>query len=560
MHLRSLALQLGRNQEVRVIKLNRLNKCLLLSILLIFLSNISIFSIFYKDQLQLALFLSVINIVIVSIVYISLNKRIIEHIQRLGFWLDNYAKGNFIYSDEKAYKLEEFNYLKNQITKVGEKMKIWLYQILSAQVNLKEVSDNLYLNSNKALNSIEDLDSSVNAIISDISRASASSSENAALAEELLSSNLQISANTEEFEKTTSDYMLIIEKDYKNIIEVLDEIEEIEKMADTVSNSLLDLSKYFETILSMNEIISEISEQTNLLSLNASIEAARAGEAGKGFSVVAQEIKKLAEKSATTSSEIKNEITVIEENIKGLLKDTEECIEKTKEIRGKSLEANKSLKDIQNNVAELFNYIEHISENVEQQTKATENLTINVEEVAGFVSEIDSTMLDIQRNFSMQVDVEKENLESSCHIKDISANLNEFTQHFEKIIDEYLLKACDMISDIICKKGLVEEEINDLIDKMNISEVYITDESGKTIYSNNPMGIGFTFTDDVQSQAYEFYKILEDPEARVCQELRFRDIDGKCYKFVGISRKDTRGIIQLGFDLEDITNVKLVEY
>ena len=513
--------------------------------------------IFPNSQLELVILLSISNIIIVTAIYIHQDRSIRKATEKLRLWLDNYAKGNYIYYDEDDLQLKQFNQLRDQVIKVGEEMMSWLYEILGSQVNLKEVSSNLNQYSNKALESIEDLDSSVDGIMSEIARISSSSLDNAALSEELLSSNVQISSNTEEFGKKAANYRDTIERDYKNIINVLDEVVEIEKLTSAVSNNLLELDKYMGTILSMNEIISGISEQTNLLSLNASIEAARAGEAGKGFGVVAGEIKKLAEESASASSGIKNEITEIERSIKNLISDTEASIAKTNEIKDINEEANQSLNGIRDIIDEIFNYIKYIAENVDQQTQATEVLATNMEGVAGFVSEIDDTMGNFQSNFTMQIDIEKNNLSSSNEIKDISANLNKFTQQFEKMIDDYLLDACDAIADNIHKNGLVEEDVKQLIEKMNISEIYITDKNGKTVCSNNPEGIGFTFTDDVNSQAYEFYKILDNPESRVCQELMFRDIDGKCYKFVGVSRKDQKGIIQLGFDLKDITKIKL---
>lgn len=91
----------------------------------------------------------------------------------------------------------------------------------------------------------------------------------------------------------------------------------------------------------------------------------------------------------------------------------------------------------------------------------------------------------------------------------------------------------------------------------NISEFYITDGDGVTIFSNNPLGLGYRFEEDVNSQAYAFRRILKANDLKVSQNFMKRDIDGKFYKFVGTSRIDANGIVQAGLDLENIINLKM---
>lgn len=96
------------------------------------------------------------------------------------------------------------------------------------------------------------------------------------------------------------------------IIQLLGErAQKTTEMTAEVGDSIESLKKEYEIINSFVETITSISEQTNLLSLNASIEAARAGEAGRGFSVVAEEIRKLADDSAGAAGEIQNNVSQI---------------------------------------------------------------------------------------------------------------------------------------------------------------------------------------------------------------------------------------------------------
>ena len=163
---------------------------------------------------------------------------------------------------------------------------------------------------------------------------------------------------------------------------------ELKTKIESVAQAMLQLGEDSQKIGGIVDIIDEISDQTNLLALNAAIEAAGAGEAGKRFSIVANEVKRLAERTADATGQIKNLVDAIQKATNGTIMLTEEGskgVDRASELVARVAEA---LQEISRMVHETTAAAREIKFSTQQQTTASEQMAETIAEVRDVAAQV----------------------------------------------------------------------------------------------------------------------------------------------------------------------------
>lgn len=284
--------------------------------------------------------------------------------------------------------------------------------------------------------SISDAIASIKRLIGEsktISASLASSSEELSSTSEEISRNLksqteratQIASSAEEMNQTVID----IAKNASKIAEsasvsankasqgremtlkTSEEIRVIEKASEKLSEIIRDLGDRSKQIGEIVVVIKDIADQTNLLALNAAIEAARAGEQGRGFAVVADEVRKLAERTGKSTDEIANMVTSIQREVEIAQNSMGDAIKKVHSGVMLSASSADILADILSSVNELQSMIQQIASATEEMSAVTEHITQDISSIAEGSKEISKAV--------------EQSAETSSEIAKLGSNLNQ---------------------------------------------------------------------------------------------------------------------------------------
>jgi len=281
--------------------------------------------------------------------------------------------------------------LRGIVTEIAGRAKV----LMGSSAELENMSDGLLKNaeelshkSNTVATASEEMNANMNNVAAAMEQASINVGTVATAAEEMSSTIHEIAGNTDKTREVTQ--------------RAVDKATSASERVDKLGIAAREIGK-------VTEAINAISSQTNLLALNATIEAARAGDAGKGFAVVANEIKELANQTATATDEIR-------QRIEGIQSSTASTVEEIAQVMAV--------------IGEVRDYVATIAAAVEQQSAATREIAENVGQASMGIQEVNE---NVSQASMVTGEIAKDIVQVSEASGHISGNSTELKQSSENL-------------------------------------------------------------------------------------------------------------------------------
>ncbi|MGE7696415.1 methyl-accepting chemotaxis protein [Lysinibacillus sp. NPDC094177] len=376
--------------------------------------------------------IAVIGILILLVLLYIVIDRLLKPLKKVVNAANQVANGELVNVDLEITK-DEIGSLSESINTMVSSLQHIILNIRNTSDNVSSAANQLTVNAAQTYNSATNIAQDMGQITQNSEASMVMTEETAAAMEETATGIQQIADSANTAAESSISASQASERGNHIVQKVIAQMELINDSVEQIGTTINGLHINTKKISDIVSLITAIADQTNLLALNAAIEAARAGEHGKGFAVVADEVRRLAEQSSQSATEIYNLISTVQADSNASIA-----------VMEKGKEDVKAGMEFTNEVGEIFKEILASSEEVASQIReisaASQQISASSEEVAASVNNIKQSTEQSSEFSSNVSNATQEQLTTMQEVKEASYSLGNTAEELQVLVAKFKLE------------------------------------------------------------------------------------------------------------------------